>query len=862
MKSWIMKRWLETHKREEYPDLSITQGNDAFHVLPESCHPPEESIERMCSKGFFSQHKYKYVEDQTLEECGNPPASSPYEEQASKPPKKKSNLSVVDENFDIHVSSDKDNDPILPDGYEVYPSFSIHNKNQTGFPMETEYESPTEKKGNQVNLKEKGETQSNQSTTELQEQEGDEEDMYGPIAPSSDLAHNGDAILEEVRKQEQNADSVNTKYPSLTIHYKEPTGVPKEPRYQPLTEHSRNQADLTEKDKTQSYQCGKTKLQHEQEGNEEVIYDFIAPSSDLGHNENVILEQVRKQEKKAVKNASVEDAEKTKYPSFTIHYKEPTGVPKEREKQRPRERRGYEGGLTERDEEQSNPPKEKSNLSVDDKNFDIPVSSDEDNDHILPEGYENNILPKGYENKMYPSFSIHNKNQTGFPMETEYQYPAENRGNQVDLKEKGETQSNRSKTELQEQEGDEEDMCGPIAPSSALGHYEKAGLEEVSKLDKTAAKNALVKDGVNTKYPSLTIHYKKPTGIPKEQGYQFPIEHRWNQADMTEKDKTQSYQCGKTKLQHEQEGNEEVIYDFIAPSSDLGHNENVILEQVRKQEEKAVKNASVEDAEKTKYPSFTIHYKEPTGVPKEREKQRPRERRGYEAVLTERGEEQSNPPKKKTKFQPRHKDDEGGINDYITISFRDSQKEQVDSNGNLEDEDEIARLGEICNQKQNVSQEETVRMTYSHEDDSGASEDVAHTLCTDNMKEEVHEAQNLQPAGEGTECKVDHQPSPFRRTSAIRRKRKSSETKKQAVPKANNKQNKENVTPEYDSQKEVLHEQDIKEVNEQHRAEEQNLSNEISPCLPLPATRGRDISMLPTRFAGIDIDLNTRIDDI
>ena len=82
-----MRRWLETHKEEEYPDLSITQENDAIHVLPESRHPSEESIMRMCSPDFFSQHKYKYAErpidfglEESFEESEDPPESPAYDE--------------------------------------------------------------------------------------------------------------------------------------------------------------------------------------------------------------------------------------------------------------------------------------------------------------------------------------------------------------------------------------------------------------------------------------------------------------------------------------------------------------------------------------------------------------------------------------------------------------------------------------------------------------------------------------------------------------------------------------------------------------------------------------------------------------
>ena len=265
-----------------------------------------------------------------------------------------------------------------------------------------------------------------------------------------------------------------------------------------------------------------------------------------------------------------------------------------------------------------------------------------------------------------------------------------------------------------------------------LLQYMTTGIpEEVRKQEEKAVKHASVEHAETTKYASLTTHDRKPTGISKE---------------------------------------------------------------ARKQDEKAVKNASVEDAETTKYQSLPVHFKELTGVPKERENQCPREHCGYEARLTERGKTESKRSKARTKFQPIHEDDEGDINGCIAKRFRNSEEEQVDANGNLEDEEEIVKLEEICNHKQKVCQEGTVRMKYPQDDGSGAlrkDTPMTHTLRTDKKKEEDQEAQNLQPVGDGTECEVDHQPSSFRRRKAIRIKTKSSETKKLAMRKANNKQNKE-----------------------------------------------------------------------
>ena len=454
MNSWIMRRWLETHKKEEYPDLSITQENDAFHVLPEGGHPSEESIMRMCSSEFFSKHKYKYVEspmniklDQTFEDCRNPLPSPPYEEPVLRQSQACAAKNVA-RNEDIALAYAY---AVNEEGYgnKRNPSFSIHNKNKTCIPMGTENQCPRENRGNQVDMTEKRETQNNQSKTESQEQEGDEEDIDGANAQSSDLENNENVIHEEVPKQDQKApkkalvkDSVHLKNASLTIHDKKPTRIAKEKGYQFFSEHRLNQADLTEKDEEQSYHYWKTELYHGQKEEEEV-YELITPSSDLEH---------------------------------------------------------YEKAIT---------------------------------------------------------------------------------------------------------------------PSSDLEHYEMAILGEVPKKDQKVAKIALVKDSVNLKNASLTIHDKKPTRIAKEKGYQFSSEHRLNQADLTEKDEEQSYHYWKTELYHGQEEKEEV-YEFITPSSDLEHYETAILGDVPQQDQNAAKHALVKDSINLKNASLTIHDKKPTRITKEK----------------------------------------------------------------------------------------------------------------------------------------------------------------------------------------------------------------------------------------------------
>ena len=70
MKSWIMKLWLRTHKKEKWPDLSVSQGIDAPHVLGEDSHPTEGNIEKMCSEDYFAQHRYEYMYVEGSDACG------------------------------------------------------------------------------------------------------------------------------------------------------------------------------------------------------------------------------------------------------------------------------------------------------------------------------------------------------------------------------------------------------------------------------------------------------------------------------------------------------------------------------------------------------------------------------------------------------------------------------------------------------------------------------------------------------------------------------------------------------------------------------------------------------------------------
>lgn len=62
MKSWMMSLWLKNHEKSEWPDLSISQPEDACHVSIRDKNHFERAIEEMCSEGFFTVHGYKYVQ--------------------------------------------------------------------------------------------------------------------------------------------------------------------------------------------------------------------------------------------------------------------------------------------------------------------------------------------------------------------------------------------------------------------------------------------------------------------------------------------------------------------------------------------------------------------------------------------------------------------------------------------------------------------------------------------------------------------------------------------------------------------------------------------------------------------------------
>ena len=62
MLSWIMTLWLNKHEKSEWPVLPVSQPDDAIHVTNSEEHPSREDIKKMCSQGFFTRHKYLYVD--------------------------------------------------------------------------------------------------------------------------------------------------------------------------------------------------------------------------------------------------------------------------------------------------------------------------------------------------------------------------------------------------------------------------------------------------------------------------------------------------------------------------------------------------------------------------------------------------------------------------------------------------------------------------------------------------------------------------------------------------------------------------------------------------------------------------------
>ena len=62
MLSWMMTLWLNKHEKSEWPVLPVSQPDDAIHVTNSEEHPSREDIKKMCSQGFFTRHKYLYVD--------------------------------------------------------------------------------------------------------------------------------------------------------------------------------------------------------------------------------------------------------------------------------------------------------------------------------------------------------------------------------------------------------------------------------------------------------------------------------------------------------------------------------------------------------------------------------------------------------------------------------------------------------------------------------------------------------------------------------------------------------------------------------------------------------------------------------
>ena len=61
MKSCIMTRWLANHDRSEWPDLNISQTEDASHVT-DNMNGRSKDVVAMCKNEFFTKHVYNYVD--------------------------------------------------------------------------------------------------------------------------------------------------------------------------------------------------------------------------------------------------------------------------------------------------------------------------------------------------------------------------------------------------------------------------------------------------------------------------------------------------------------------------------------------------------------------------------------------------------------------------------------------------------------------------------------------------------------------------------------------------------------------------------------------------------------------------------
>ena len=62
-----MTMWLKRHHKKKWPNLSISQPDDACHVSIKDEHHSKRAIVEMCSEGFFAEHDYRYVQSDCAE---------------------------------------------------------------------------------------------------------------------------------------------------------------------------------------------------------------------------------------------------------------------------------------------------------------------------------------------------------------------------------------------------------------------------------------------------------------------------------------------------------------------------------------------------------------------------------------------------------------------------------------------------------------------------------------------------------------------------------------------------------------------------------------------------------------------------
>ena len=561
MNSCMWTCWLEMLNKEEDPGLCIIQENGVFHVLPESRQLPDESIKRMYSPGFS--------------------------------PQLKRSLELI----------------------------------------ESQYQRLTEHRWNQADKTEKDETRSCHSRKiKLQhEQEGDEKDIHGPIVPSAELEHNENEIGKEIGGvwflpvesnkrmyspgfSSQLKDRLRLVYFGRKELFEELGNSPASPPYDlPVRDHSQDcVAKVATTNEDLDYACpvnGRMRARDRENEqfnypnqntitasgteHQNIVYEehnintneshhHFAEATEIGyHSEMSHNKSGTHVAAIGFKDNNKRDGyEHKRYQPFSIHDENHTGILMETKYQCPRENREIQEDLKERGETQSETEFQEQEGDGEDIHGPIVPSADLKH-NVFEIVVDNKDLDEIIRYLETAFLAKHNQKTTSNSKERGYRFRIEHGRNQAHLTGKDEMQSDQSrKTKLHhEQEGKEEVIYDVVIPSSDLEQNENANLKEVSKQEQKAGTNG---DSVITIYGWVKLRYKKPTGVPKESRYQRLTEHRWNQADKTDKDETRSCHSRKIKLQHEQEGDEKDIHGPIVPSAELEHNENKIGEEIRR----------------------------------------------------------------------------------------------------------------------------------------------------------------------------------------------------------------------------------------------------------------------------------------